>query len=143
VALDILLVDNDAAHERHLLESIAVSGVAASLRRASSGRDAISYLLGQGDFFDRTKHPVPSVILLDLRLPDMPGLEVLTWIHERAEHRKIPVVVLSSWRENFDVRRALDLGAHSHLAKPVPPDELGPLLEAVHQYWSARRMPPG
>src|SRR5581483_1794343 len=83
------------------------------------GDAAIAYLAGVDGYADRTRFPLPALVLLDLKLPRRSGLEVLEWIRKQPGVRRIPVVVLTSSRQRPDVDCAYDLGANSYLVKPV------------------------
>ena len=85
MAIQILLVTETAEHENQLDKAMGSSGVACRARRAPSGRDAIAYLSGEGTYGNRELHPFPSLVFLDVRLPDVTGLEVLAWMHGRTE----------------------------------------------------------
>lgn len=102
---------------------------------ARDGREAVAYLSGAGEFADRDAHPFPSLILLDLKLPKMSGFEVLQWIREHPEVRRIPVVMLSSSKEQADVDRAYDLGANGYLCKSVDHEDLVEALKRVRAFW--------
>lgn len=89
------------------------------MQAVADGRAAQDYLLGQGDYANRKKHPWPDLLLLDLRLPLLTGLELLAWIREQPSPLKdLRVVVLTSSTEDSDMRRTLELGAVSYLVKP-------------------------
>ena len=140
--LHILVIEGDPAHARHLGEGIKQTGIPAQVHWASDGVEALSYLSARDPSTPGTSGTYPSLVLLDLRLPQKSGMEILGWMSQRPELRKVPVVVLSPSRETLDLPRALDLGAHTYLVKPVPVDELAPLLEAVAAYWSNLQNPP-
>jgi len=86
---------------------------------AQDGEVAIDYLAGNGEFQDRTRHPLPELILLDLKLPRRSGLEVLEWLRQESEMRGLAVVVLTSSEETRDVERAKSLGIMAYYVKPV------------------------
>jgi len=98
------------------------------------GQEAIDYLAGEGKFQDRSQHPCPSVILLDLKLPKLSGFEVLRWLREQPVLRRIPVVVLTSSKESGDINRAYDLGANAYLVKAVDFKELVAVLELIRAF---------
>jgi DNA-binding response OmpR family regulator len=140
--LHILLIEGDPAHARHLGEGIEQTGIPARVHWASDGAQALSYLSARDPATPGTSGPCPSLVLLDLRLPQQAGMDILGWMRQRPELRKVPVVVLSPSRETLDLPRAYELGAHTYLVKPVPVDELAPLLKAVAAYWSNLQNPP-
>jgi CheY-like chemotaxis protein len=106
------------------------------LQFAEDGEQAIAYLSGTGGYADRTAHPLPMLILLDLKLPRLSGLEFLAWLRgQQPDLRRIPVVVLTSSRESSDVNRAYELGASTYLVKPVSFDGLLELVKQLGIYW--------
>ena len=120
----VLLVDDsedDATLARIVFER---AGFVEPLRIAHDGEEAIAYLRGDGPFADRRKFPLPAAVLLDLNLPRQNGFEVLAWIRQQPEHRRLRVYVLSASSRAEDIQQAYDLGANSYLVKPSTLDEL-------------------
>lgn len=106
------------------------------LRAVHDGEQAVAYLGGTREFADRQKFPIPSLVLLDLKLPRRSGLEVLAWLRSRHDSlKRLPVVVLTSSKQSSDVNRAYELGANSYLVKPVAFDGLLDLVKALNGYW--------
>jgi CheY-like chemotaxis protein len=101
----------------------------------ADGEVARDYLAGRGEYADRTANPLPVLMLLDLKLPRMSGLELLEWMREQPALRSLPVVVLTSSRESRDLERAYALGANSYLVKPVAFEALLELVRAIGLYW--------
>ena len=115
----ILLVEDDSNDVLLLQRAFRRAGLTHALQVVSDGDQAVAYLGGQGQFNDRGKHPLPSLVLLDLKLPRRSGLEVLGWIRDqKPEVKNLPVIVLTSSRLSEDVDRAYSLGANSYMAKP-------------------------
>lgn len=107
------------------------------LQSVHDGEQAIAYLCGAREFADRQKYPIPSLILLDLKLPRRGGLEVLAWLRGRHDSlKRLPVIVLTSSKQASDVNRAYELGVNSYLVKPVAFDGLLELVKAVDSYWT-------
>jgi len=106
--------DNDVYLLRHALEK---SGVSARLFVVADGEDAINYLRGEGRYADRTKYPVPCLILTDLKMPRIDGFELLEWTRRSKQLSGIPVVVLSSSSAPFDQDRANELGSQGYYVK--------------------------
>jgi CheY-like chemotaxis protein len=102
---------------------------------ARDGQEALDYLSGLGEFADRSRHPLPRLLLLDLKLPRRSGLEVLQWLRSQPELRRIPVLIFTSSKETSDVHRAYDLGANAYLVKPVDMNHLLELLRKVQKFW--------
>jgi CheY-like chemotaxis protein len=99
------------------------------------GDDAVAYLEGSGEFADRQRYPLPVLMLLDLKLPRRTGLEVLQWVKERPGLKKIPIIVLTSSKNDDDVNRAYELGANSYVVKPVSFETLLELVKSLELYW--------
>ena len=99
------------------------------------GAEAVSYLSGSGKYANRDEHPLPDLILLDLKMPKMDGFEVLQWLRKRSGIRSIPVVVLTTSDAIRDVNRAYELGANSFLVKPFEFENLEALVKVVREYW--------
>ena len=105
------------------------------LRFVSDGEQAVGYLKGEGQYADRQQSPLPSLILLDLKLPRKSGLEVLAWVRDQPGLKRIPIVVLTSSKQSTDLERAYDLGVNSYLVKPVAFDDLLEMIKALKLYW--------
>ena len=122
---DVLLVRR--AFERlHLANPLHVVG---------DGQTAIDYMSGSGEFADRAAHPLPVMVLLDLKLPGVTGHDVLRWLKTQEGLRRIPVVVLTTSDERDDVNSAYDLGVNSYLLKPVSFEALVEMLASLDVYW--------
>jgi CheY-like chemotaxis protein len=105
------------------------------LQVLSNGRMALDYLAGAGPYSDRTIHPLPFLLLLDLKLPDMSGFEVLRWVKSGEGIPKLATIVLTTSGESRDIERAYELGANSFLVKPSGSEQLLDLVIALKQYW--------
>lgn len=131
---DVIVVVEDDPDDRHLLaRAFKKLGSNVPLRFACDGDEAVALLSEVVSPTDQRMRPV--VILLDLKLPRRSGLEVLAWVKEQPALRRIPVVVLTSSREQSDLKEAYDLGANSFLVKPSQPQALHSLIEQVNSYW--------
>ena len=131
-----LLIVEDEANDRFLIQrALHKAQIANPVQMTVDGEEAIAYLSGAGKFVDRAAHPVPMHVLLDLKLPRRSGLEVLTWIRASSRLKTLPVVVLTSSPDSFDVRRAYEAGANSYLVKPVDFEGLHRMIESVGLFW--------
>jgi CheY-like chemotaxis protein len=131
----ILLVEDEENDVMLLQRAFRRAGMVNPLQVVRHGDDAVAYLEGTGEFADRVKHPLPVLVLLDLKLPRRTGLEVLEWVKERPGLKKIPIVVLTSSKNDSDVDRAYELGANSYLVKPVSFETLLELVKSLELYW--------
>jgi CheY-like chemotaxis protein len=135
-AFPVLVVEDNPDDVLFIRRAFTKAKLANPLRFARNGEEAVAYLMGQGAYADRNAYPLPLLILLDLKLPRMSGLEVLEWRRRQAPQlQRIPVVVLTSSRETDDVNRAYELGANTYLMKPVALDGLLGLVKQLGVYW--------
>lgn len=131
----ILLVEDNADDVTLTLRAFKKNALDAEVVVARDGSEAIDYLFRQGMYADRSPDAVPDVILLDVKLPKITGIEVLRHIREHAHTRLIPVVMLTSSTEQEDMVNSYTLGANSYIRKPV---DYQKFIEAVQQlgvYW--------
>jgi CheY-like chemotaxis protein len=131
----ILLVEDDSNDILFVQRAFSKVNLSSSIRIVKDGDAAVDYLSGTGSYADREQYPLPALILLDLKLPRRSGIEILAWIRQQPGIRRIPVVVLTSSRENIDMERAYDLGVNSYLVKPVKFEDLAKMIEALEAYW--------
>lgn len=131
----VLLVD-DGPNERMLFEMAGKrAGVSFELRHAIDGVEAVEYLKGEGEFRDRTKHPFPDLVILDVNMPRMTGFEVLAWIRAHPDLRQMTVIMWTSSAHEEDVRRAYGLLANSYLVKPLSLAVLVDMVRMIEDYW--------
>ena len=114
----LLIVEDDENDFLFLENAIAHENFESKVHHACDGDQAIKYLAGENDFADRDTHPLPSLIVLDLKLPGTDGFHVLEWIRAHPAPGTLPVVILSSSQEPQDIERAFALGAKAYLVKP-------------------------
>jgi len=136
-----LLVEDDPADATLLREALNEGAVDCDIQSVNNGVDASLYVKGEAKFADRTKFPVPQVILLDLNLPLFNGFEFLEWLRTQGPvpHRQIAVVVVSATNRAEDVNRAYDLGANSFIAKSLGWLEFKERIHGMAAYWSQYR----
>lgn len=133
---------NDQLLFRHaLLHASARAAVAVLLEIAHDGEEAVRYLSGQGEFADRSRFPFPEVIILDLKMPRLSGLDVLAWLKGHEEFRRVPKILLSSSSMERDVDEAYQLGVNTFFQKPPGIDDLRELLFFVVGYWGLTQRP--
>jgi len=131
----LLLVEDNPDDEALTLRALRKYNLANEVVVARDGQEALDYMFGDGKFSGRDTSQLPQVILLDLKLPKVDGLQVLERLGANPQTRRVPVVVLTSSNEESDLIRSYDLGANSYVRKPVNFEEF---LEAARQlglYW--------
>jgi len=131
----ILLVEdeeNDVFFMKHAFREI---GITNPLQVARDGREAMDYLSGNGEYADRRRFPLPCLMLLDLKLPQEMGFEVLKWLRDQPELKTLIVIILTSSRLGFDIDMAYHLGANAYLVKPSSPRELREIAMGIKQFW--------
>jgi CheY-like chemotaxis protein len=133
----ILLVDDARLDIELALDAFRELQLTAQVDVAVGGQEALDLLLGAGRFVDRVAHPLPDLVLLDLKMPGVDGFEVLRQAKVTPATKRIPVVVLSSSTEDRDRARAYDLGANSYLVKPISIDGFLSTVRLVRDYWLA------
>ena len=133
----ILLVEDDPAHAEIVRRNFAGGRIANHLEHVADGQAALDYLYRRNGFSDPAVSPRPGIILLDLRLPKVDGLEVLKTIKADPNLRRIPVVVLTTSAAEADVAKAYDSHANSYLVKPVEFDHFAELMDTLGYYWLA------
>jgi len=114
----LLIVEDDENDFLFLQRALANEQFEVQVQHACDGVEAIEYLAGENDFANRDVHPLPNLMVLDLKMPRKNGFEVLAWLREHSEIGTLPVVVLSSSEEPADVENAYNLGATGFLVKP-------------------------
>jgi len=138
----ILLVEDEDNDVFFLKRALKKAEVSENLQVVRDGEMAIHYLEGQGEYCDREKFPIPALLLLDLKLPHVMGLEVLQWIRRQPEFRRLIVLILTSSRLERDIDEAYRLGANGYLVKPSTPEEMVEIVRSVKQFWFEHNQQP-
>jgi len=131
----VLLADDDPNDVFLLQRAFQKTNIANPLRVVRDGEEAMAYLGGQDQYADRQLHPLPVLLLLDLKMPRKSGFEVLRWLRQQSGLKRLPVVVLTSSNQNPDINKAFDLGANSYIVKPGGFDSLVEMVKNLNLYW--------
>jgi two-component system, response regulator len=133
--IEILLVEDSPDDLEMTLHALRQANVANRIQVARDGAEALDFIFCQGAFAARKMENGPKIILLDLKLPKVDGREVLARIKGDARTRKIPVIVLTSSKEQNDVVDSYDLGVNSYIVKPVDFDRFAATVQQLGLYW--------
>jgi CheY-like chemotaxis protein len=131
----ILIVDDSEDDVLLVRTAFEKAGLTNPVYVLRDGQEAIDYLSGTGAFTNRAEHPLPDLILLDLKMPRMDGFQVLDWIRKQPGIRSIPVVVLTTTQQMAEVNRAYSIGANSFLVKPMDFSNYVELSKLIRHYW--------
>ena len=131
----LLVVEDDPNDVKFIQRGLAKLGIGEQVRYARDGGEALAYLGGEGVYQDRTLHPLPSLMVLDLKLPKKPGLEVLAWLRNDPRLKDLPVVIFTSSKEEGDVRRAEELGVEAYHVKPVDYKDFTEVVKSIGLLW--------
>jgi len=134
-SITILLVEDEPAHAEIVRRNFETMRIANTLKHVSDGEAALDYLYRNNAFNDPGSSPRPALILLDLRLPKVDGLQVLKTIKTDPNLNNIPVVVLSTSASEADISLAYNNNANSYLVKPVDFTQFSELLKTLGTYW--------
>ncbi|MCK4328387.1 response regulator [candidate division WOR-3 bacterium] len=132
---NILLVEDDPNDVLLIKRAFRKINFSHPLQVVEDGEEAVAYLAGQSLYVDRERYPLPSLILLDIKLPRKSGFEVLDWLRKQPALKRLPVVVVTSSRDSIDINRAYDLYANSYLVKPFNFNDWLEMVEALNIYW--------
>jgi CheY-like chemotaxis protein len=132
---EILLVEDSPDDVAFFVRTLEKAGLGTRLHAIPDGAEALDFIFGTGRYANRTTSPRPKVIILDLKLPKVSGLEILRRLKTDAKTRTIPVVVLSSSQEERDLVESYALGANSYIVKPMDFDAFGASVRTLGQYW--------
>lgn len=136
-ALEILLVEDNPAHAEMVIRSFADNRIANKIVLIEDGEKALDYLNNKNEYEDKVAHPRPDLVLLDLRLPKVDGLQVLEEIKTTEHLKSIPVVVLTTSAADMDVAKAYKQHANSYLVKPIDFNEFTKMMDDLGYYWLA------
>jgi CheY-like chemotaxis protein len=131
----ILLIEDNPSDVDLTRRALEKGHIANQMVVARDGKEALDYLWGEGAWAGRDVSDLPAVTLLDLKLPKLPGLEVLRRVRGDSRTRRLPVVILTSSKEEQDLAAGYDLGANSYIRKPVDFEQFTEAIEHLGLYW--------
>ena len=141
--LIILFIEDDPAHAEITMRNFKKNRISNRIIHLWDGQEALDYLFRQGNYTDPESSPVPHLILLDLRLPKVDGLEVLEKIRSKGSLRYIPTVILTTSEAEIDISKAYDYNVNSYLVKPLDFKQFSDMIETFGFYWVVwNRYPP-
>ncbi len=135
--VNVLLVEDNISHAELVILSFEEHRIANRIYHVSDGEEALDYLFIRVDYSDPVKIPMPHLVLLDLRLPKIDGLEVLKEIKSCKELERIPTVIFTTSSAEMDVAKAYEYHANSYLVKPVNFEKFNQLMDEIGFYWLA------
>ncbi len=138
----ILLVEDNPSDVGLTQRALAKSHLANELVVAEDGQEALDYLFGSGKYAGRDVSEIPALVLLDLKLPRVDGLEVLRQVRADQRTHRLPVVIMTTSKEEQDVAQSYDLGANSYIRKPVDFKQFVESVEHLGLYWLVLNEPP-
>lgn len=136
----ILIVDDSPKDVELAIAALSENNMANEIIVAEDGEEALDYLYKRGKFID--EHGFPAVILLDIKMPKMNGIEVLRHIRNDSKFKLIPVIMVTSSREEKDLVESYKLGANSYVVKPVDFAQFMEAIKILGQYWAIVNQPP-
>ncbi len=137
----ILLAEDSAADAEMAIDALREAHLANPIVHVEDGVEAMDYLLHRGAWADRTEG-LPAVLLLDIKMPRMDGLEVLKQIRNHDKLKTLPVVILSSSREENDLARSWDLGVNAYVVKPVDVEQFFHAVQLLGTFWAVINQAP-
>jgi DNA-binding response OmpR family regulator len=139
---DILLVEDDPRDAKQIVRELNIASPRRVIDVVRDGEEALDFLFNRGAFADRPAVPPPGLVLLDLNLPKVDGLQVLKEIRAAESTRAIPVIILTSSREERDLVESYRIGINSYIQKPVGFDEFRDTVRTLGLYWMEINQPP-
>ena len=133
--VEILIVEDNPGDAELTIRALKKSRLANNVTHLVDGAEALDFLFGLGQYSHRDPDNVPKVILLDLRLPKVDGIEVLRRIKSDSRTKMIPVVILTSSKGDPDIKRSYELGANSYIVKPVEFNDFAKIISEIGMYW--------
>jgi two-component system response regulator len=139
--IQILLAEDNSSDAEMTIDALKINGLSDRMLHVKDGAEALDYIFARGKYIGRQVEDTPKVILLDLKMPKVNGIEVLIKIRADERTRRIPVVVLTSSKEDPDIKRCYELGANSYVVKPVEFDKFQKAVSDLGLYWMIVNQP--
>ncbi len=131
----ILFVEDNRMDVELALDAFKEARLGNTIYVATNGKKALDYMFGRDEYGDREKYPLPDIVLLDLKMPGIDGFEVLRQVKGSPILKRIPVIILTSSKEEGDRALSYDIGANSYLVKPITFDGFLEVVKQIEQYW--------
>ncbi len=138
----ILLVEDNRMDIELTLDAFHEARLENDIRVVTTGEAALDYLLGRGDYCDRGSHPIPNLVLLDLKLPGLGGIDVLRTLKQTPVLKRLPVIILTSSKEEADRIAGYDYGVNSYLVKPISFPGFLEVVKTISEYWLTLNVSP-
>ena len=140
--IEILLVEDNESDAEMTIRALQKNNLANKLLHVADGAAAVDFLFAKGEYESRKDEKLPKLILLDLKMPRLNGIQVLQKIRADERTKRIPVVVLTSSKEDPDIKNCYDMGANSYVVKPVLFDEFQTAISSLGHFWLTINQPP-
>jgi len=140
--IEILFVEDNMDDATLTMRALKKSGLSNVLFHLKDGAEALDFIYRKGIYASRNIEDRPKLILLDLKMPKISGIEVLEKIKSHPFYKAIPVVILTSSKEDPDIKRCYELGANSYIVKPVESDNFFHTIKELGMYWMILNQPP-
>jgi two-component system response regulator len=140
--IEILLVEDNMSDAELIIRALRKVNLANNLVHVKDGAEALDFLFSKGEYENRNSNVIPKVILLDIKMPRVDGIEVLRQIKSNEQTRKIPVVIMTSSKEEQDIVTSYELGVNSFVVKPVDFNAFAKAVSELGMYWVLTNQPP-
>jgi two-component system response regulator len=142
VEVEILLVEDNASDAEMTIRALKKNNLANKLMHVKDGAEALDFIFARGNYSERNINNGPKIIVLDLKMPKVNGIEVLRAVKADERTKKIPVIVLTSSKEDPDIQQCYALGVNSYVVKPVEFDSFVKAVTELGLYWMILNQPP-
>ncbi|OFX17021.1 MAG: two-component system response regulator [Bacteroidetes bacterium GWA2_31_9] len=140
--IEILFVEDNIDDAALTMRALKKSGLSNTIFHVKDGAEALDFMYCKGNYAERNINDHIKLILLDLKMPKVSGLEVLEKIKSDIQFKKIPIVILTSSKEDPDIAKCYELGANSYIVKPVESDNFFQTIKDLSFYWMISNQPP-